>query len=62
VFLLLQVLSLFLLGAFVAFVYSQVMSGVFALGLVGTTAMFWLNQENDPIKDITIENLEEYME
>ena len=55
-------LSLFLLGAFVAFVYSQVMSGVFALGLVGTTAMFWLNQENDPIKDITIENLEEYME
>jgi len=42
-------------------IYAQVMSGVFVAGLVATSALFWLNQENDPVKDMTIDNLEEYM-
>ena len=39
----------------------QVMSGAFVAALVALTGVLWLNQENDPIDDITLENLEDYM-
>jgi hypothetical protein len=41
--------------------FPQVMSGAFVVGLAATSALFWFNQENDPVKDMTIDNIEEYM-